>query len=478
MTAAPIIEPWAVAWSKSRDNPLLYVTDVLGVLPYGQPNPDGAPQLEEWQETVLKAIRDGKKRISIRSGHGVGKTALVAWLVLWALLTHSDCKVPVAASSQDQLRDTIWPEIAKWHRALPLALKEQIDCQSERIIIKAAPDASFAVRRTASKENSEALAGFHANFLLFLIDEASGIDDVIFEVASGALSTPGAIVILTGNPTKRSGYFFDTHNSQRGRWFTIRVSSEDVPRAQGHIEDIIATYGKASNKYRVRVLGEFPTADDSTFIPLDIIESARGRDVAKLNLQPIWGVDVARFGDDTSALAKRQGNWLLEPVKEWRGKDTAQLATLIAEEYQNTDEPDRPHAIMIDAIGIGAGVVDMLKRLSVPAYGVNVAESASNDDKYFRQRDELWGKGKDWFLSKTSRIPADEKLIAELASPLFDYNVHGQIVIEPKKEMKKRGLQSPNKADAFLNTFGRPEKEIKKVQRYRDEYRGTTSWAA
>jgi hypothetical protein len=361
---------------------------------------------------------------------------------------------------------------------LPDALRQQIDFQAETVHIKAAPELSFAVARTAAKEKPEALAGFHARFLLFLIDEASGIDDAIFETAMGAWSTEGAIVILTSNPTRRSGFFYDTHNTARDRWHTMRVNCEDVPRARGHIEDVVASYGKSSNKYRVRVLGEFPTADDSTFIPLDVVEAARGREVAKLNLAPIWGVDVARFGDDSSALAKRQGNHLLEPVKEWLGKDVAQLTDLIGAEYNRLDEDERPHAIMIDVIGIGAGVVDNLKRLGLPAYGVNVAESASNDDKYFKLRDELWGKGRDWFMSKNCRIPPDEKLIAELASPFYDFNAHGQIVIEPKKEMKKRGLRSPNKADAFLNTFGRPEKQIQKINRTRNKDRGYSSWAA
>ena len=150
--------------------------------------------------------------MSIRSGHGVGKTTLEAWLILWFLLTRKNCKIPVAANSQDQLRDTIWPEIAKWHRQLPDALKAMIDVQAERIVVVQDPEGAFAVRRTASKDNPEALQGFHAEHLLFLIDEASGIDDIVFEVGMGALSTPGAKVVMAGNPTRTSGFFYDTHH--------------------------------------------------------------------------------------------------------------------------------------------------------------------------------------------------------------------------------------------------------------------------
>ena len=114
-------------------------------------------------------------------------------------------------------------------------------------------------------------AGFHAEHLLFLIDEASGIPDVVFEVGMGALSTPGAKVLMAGNPTRTSGFFYDTHHSLRNRWHTMHVSCLDVPRAQGHIEDIRAKYGEGSNAWRVRVLGEFPTADDETVIPLELV---------------------------------------------------------------------------------------------------------------------------------------------------------------------------------------------------------------
>ena len=217
--------PWQRSWLKSKNNPLIFVTDVLGATP------------EPWQAEALEAV--GKHdRVSIRSGHGVGKTTLQAWLVLWFLLTRQNCKVPVAANSQDQLRDTIWPEIAKWHRQLPEALKAMIDVQAERIVVVQDPEGAFAVRRTASKDNPEALQGFHAEHLLFLIDEASGIPDVVFEVGMGALSTPGAKVVMAGNPTRTSGFFYDTHHSLRNRWHTMHVSCLDVPSAQGHIEDI------------------------------------------------------------------------------------------------------------------------------------------------------------------------------------------------------------------------------------------------
>jgi len=468
---------WLTAWRNSRDDPHLFVTGVLGYLSADAPG-DG-DRLERWQDEALRALRDGHRRLSIRSGHGVGKTTFLAWLVLWALATHSDCKVPVGANSQDQLRDVIWPEIAKQHRRLPKPLQAQIDCQAERVVIRAAPELAFAVRRTATKEKPEAMAGFHAGFLMFLLDEASGIDDVIYETAQGALSTEGAIAVLTSNPTRRTGYFYKTHHELRARWHCMRISSEDVPRARGHIEDILEAYGKGSNQYRVRVLGEFPTTEEQTVIPLDLVEAAIARQVDVINVCPIWGVDVGRFGDDPSCLAKRKGNHLLEPPQEWQGLNNVQVAGRIKEEFDQTDEDLQPVAIMIDEIGVGSGVVDVCKDYGLPAYGVNVCESAADDSKYHRLRDELWFLGRAWFAARNSRIPARcERLISELTTPLYDFNASGAIVVEPKKMFKKRLLRSPNQADAMLNTFARRDQKLKPKNRWKNQHEGASAWAS
>jgi phage terminase large subunit len=448
---------------RSKNRPLLFVTDVLGVTP------------EPWQAEALEAVVK-HDRVSIRSGHGVGKTTLQAWLVLWFLLTHQNCKIPVAANSQDQLRDTIWPEIAKWHRQLPDALRAMIDVQAERVVVVQDPEGAFAVRRTASKENPEALQGFHAEHLLFLIDEASGIPDVVFEVGMGALSTPGAKVLMAGNPTRTSGFFYDTHHSLRSRWHTMHVSCLDVTRAQGHIEDIRAKYGDNSNAWRVRVLGEFPTADDETVIPLEFVMAAVGRNVSSLPYYPVWGVDVARFGDDRTALAKRQANRLLEPIKFWGSTDLMVTTGMIKAEYEQTAPDLRPREILIDAIGLGAGVYDRCKELGLPVRAINVGEAAATRENCMRLRDELWFKGREWFQDKLCSIPQDDALIAELTAPTYTFSSSGKMIVERKEDMKKRGMRSPDLADAFLLTFAGAER--RKVERYRKpEPRNYSAWA-
>jgi len=440
--ALPLLrETWEKAYLRSRDNPLLFVTDVLGVQP------------EVWQRDALLAVA-AKSRVSIRSGHGVGKTTFFAWLVLWFLLTRDDTKIPVTANSQDQLRDTVWPEIAKWWRHLPPLLKDQIEVQAERVVRVASPESNFAVQRTASRHNPEALQGFHAKHLLFLVDEASGIEDVVFEVGAGALSTEGAKAVLAGNPTRSSGFFFDTHNRLRDRWHTMRVNSEDVQRARGHIDDIIARYGKDSNAYRVRVLGEFPTADDEAVIPLESILSAVNRGVHPLGYLPVWGLDVARFGDDRTALAKRESNCLIEPIIWWHGLDLMQTVGRVQQIYERTPIPRRPAEILIDSVGMGSGVLDRALEIGLPARGVNVGEGAASAAHYQRLRDELWFQGREWFASKDVSIPAGcDDLISELSAPLYTFSSTGKIVVESKDELKKRGLRSPDLADAFLLTF-------------------------
>ncbi|MCB0221645.1 MAG: hypothetical protein KDH09_18255, partial [Chrysiogenetes bacterium] len=183
-------------------------------------------------------------------------------------------------------------------------------------------------------------------------------------------------------------------------------------------------------------------------------EAAVGRPVGDSDKAIVWGLDVARFGDDSTALAKRRGSGLLEPVKEWRKLDLMQTVGRVAREYDETPVADRPGAINVDVIGLGGGVVDRLRELGYPVRGINVGEAAATDPaRYMRQRDELWFKARDWFVSMAVRLPKDDGLIAELVQPKYRLESSGKIKVESKDEMKKRGFRSPNKADAFCLTF-------------------------
>jgi phage terminase large subunit len=395
--------------------------------------------------------------VSIRSGHGTGKSAFMAWSVLWFLTCYFPCKAPCTAPTSHQLSDVLWAEVATWHRRLKdrcPELAEQFEWSSERFSLKDRPQESFAVARTSRPERPEALQGFHSANVLFLIDEASGVPEAVFQVAEGALSTEGAFVLMAANPTREDGYFHASHHKMRERWAALHWDGEQSPLvSKQYIDDMRAKYGVDSPIYQVRVKGNFATATDGV-IPLYLCEEAKVRQVEIVPKAEVrWGLDVARFGDDSTALAKRKGNVQLEPTREWYGKDTMQTVGLLKMEYEAARE--KPDAIMVDVIGIGAGVADRGKEIGLPIVAVNVAESASADDRYMRLRDELWFLGREWLARRDCRLADDDALIAELTTPKYRIESNGKIKVESKDEMKKRGVASPNRADAWLMTFAR-----------------------
>lgn len=442
------VSDWATAAARWRTvGPAEFAREVLGATPTDQ-------QLEAGRAVVER------RRVSIRSGHGTGKSTYMAWSVIWFLASYFPAKVPCTAPTSHQLEDVLWAEIAKWHRALGERIPwmaAEFAWTAEGFALKAAPNESFAVARTSRPEKPEALQGFHSEHILFLIDEASGVADNVFEVAEGALSTAGAYVVMAANPTRQSGYFFDSHHKMRATWAALHWSGEDSPMvAREYIDNMAKKYGRQSPIFRVRVLGEFVTAADGV-ISLDLCLAAQVRDVERNTAAPVvWGVDVARFGDDSSAIAKRQGNWQLGPVREWYGKDTMQTTGIVKAEWDQTPEKDRPQAINVDVIGIGAGVVDRLKEMGLPVVGCNVAESEAvreDDLSFVRLRDELWWRGREWLERKDCRLADDEETIAELTTPSYQFLSNGRIQVERKNELKARGIKSPNRADAWLLTF-------------------------
>jgi hypothetical protein len=384
----------------------------------------------------------------------------MAWCILWFCICYFPCKVPATAPTGHQLDDVLWAELAKWHRILKErlpALGNEFEWGSGSFKLKTNPSESFAVARTSRPEKPEALQGFHSTNILFLIDEASGVSDNVFEVAEGALSTDGAFVVMAANPTRQSGYFFDSHHKMRAEWGVLHVNGEKCKRvSKAYVASMAKKYGIESSIYKVRVRGDFAAAADGV-ISLELCESAKIREVAIFAKSPIiWGLDVARFGDDSTALAKRQGNHQIAKCVEWFGKDTMQTVGLIKAEWDATPEKKRPASINVDVIGIGAGVVDRLKELDLPVYGVNVSESPainSGERQFERLRDEIWWKGREWLEALDCQMMDDEDLIGELTTPKYSIQSNGRIKVEGKRELKARGVKSPNLADAWLLTF-------------------------
>jgi phage terminase large subunit len=427
------------------NDPVLFVREVLGADP------------DEEQSQVLRWIAAGERRISVKSGHGVGKTTVIAWALVWFACTRFPQKSVCTAPTATQLFDALAAETKAWFKKLPPTLFELFEIQTEQIKLRAAPEESFIAFRTSKAETPEAMAGVHSENVLLIADEASGVPNAVFEASIGSMSSAHATMLLAGNPVRSSGLFYDTHNNSAiiEDWKRLTISGLNHPRVdQDLVRQVVATYGEKSNAYRVRILGEFPLSDDDTVIPYELIASAQTREVKPINVMPIWGVDVARFGNDNSALAKRKGNVLLAPVEEKWGYDTMVVAGWIKSEWDNTAIDDRPSEINVDVIGIGAGVVDRLSELGLPVRGINVSESPAMKDQFPNLRSELWFDGRDWFAAMDCHIPPeDEKLALELMKPRFKFTSAGKRQVESKDEMKKRKLASPNKADAFLLTL-------------------------
>lgn len=427
---------------KYRNDARRFVVEVLGQTP------------DEWQGEVLDAVSRGERRISVRSGHGVGKSTVAAWIMVWFLLTHYTCKIVVTAPTSAQLFDALFAEVKRWIRELPDTLQQLLDVKTDRIELKAAPNECFISARTARAEAPEALQGVHADNVLLVVDEASGVAEAVFEAAIGSMSGESATTLLLGNPTRTSGFFFDTHNKNRANWWTRRVSCYDSKRVSpDFIREVAEAYGEESNAFRVRVLGEFPASDDDTIIPLETAEAAVGRDIrAAKDAARIWGLDCARFGDDSSVLTKMQGRVVYEQPKKWVKLDTMQLAGRVKAEWDATPPEERPVEINVDAIGLGSGVADRLRELTLPARAINVSESPALQGTYKNLRTELWFKGRDWFASGDCSLPKGcEMLVADLVSVKYSVaDSSGLLLAEPKEATKKRLRRSPDYADSFL----------------------------
>ena len=407
-----------------------------------------------WQAEVMKLVASGERRISVRSGHGVGKSTAAAALMLWFLLTRYPCKIVVTAPTSAQLFDALFAEVKRRMKDMPDALRELIDATSDRVVLKASPTEAFISARTSSKERPESLAGVHSEHVLLVADEASGIPEEVFESAAGSMSTENACTLLLGNPVRTTGFFYKTQTALTDSWKTMRVSCVDSPLvSEDFLRDMAQRYGELSNAYRVRVLGEFPTIDDESYIPMGLVEEAFERDVEPYSgSMSVWGLDVARFGTDASALVKRKGNVVYD-IRTWRGLDLMELCGAVNAEITAARFDEKPDQILIDSIGLGSGVVDRLRELGLPARGVNVSESSAMKPEAMRMRDELWMLCREWLEDRDCKLPKDDKLKSELTTPRYGFTSSGKVKIESKDEMRKRRQGSPDIADALCLTF-------------------------
>lgn len=412
-----------------REKPYRMVKDVWGIDP------------ENYQVRTLEALAKDH-HVSVRSGHGIGKTATEAWAIWWALVCYFPVKCPCTAPNGNTLYDILWAELTKWHRAMPPWLRSSYGITATHAQLKRYEKESFATARTARKEAPEALQGFHVapetgGIVLFTVEEASGVPGEVFEVAEGAMSSENAYSLMCGNPTRRTGYFAESHKAKRGFFTAIHVSCLDSPRVDRNwIRRMREKWGTDSNVYRVRVLGEFPESDDDALIPFGWIDGAINRDVQPYG-DRVWGLDVARSGNNRNVLIKRCANVILEPHKAWRERDTTRTVGRVVQEWDLTPEEERPMVIYVDSIGVGGPVADQLRDKGLPARDVNVAEMPSLKSQFNNRRSELCFDVRDWFETMAVSIPDDSEIIGECSiMPMLPPTANGKNIIPPKDKIK------------------------------------------
>lgn len=450
----------------------------LYAFPWGEPGPlENLSGPRKWQANINGIIRDHLSnpatrytpcRIAVASGHGIGKSAQIAMLVKWGLDTCPNTRVIITANTEGQLLTKTSPEIAKW---AGLAItRDWFKCNATSVVSLTAGYEKLwrADLVTWSKDNTEAFAGLHnqGSRIIVIYDEASGIDDKVWEVTLGALTDEDTEIIWLafGNPTKNTGAFRECFGKQRNLWHTVQIDSRDVEGTnKAYLQEICDTYGEDSDIAKVRVRGMFPSASSMQFIALDDVEEAQARDIGSgLGSDPlIYGVDCARFGDDCSVLAKRCGrDARSRPWKVWRKLDAMALASDIALEAAQ----DRPDAIFVDAGNIGAAIVDRLRQLmpdmliiEVWFGSTKVRQARWNGTvvNVHNKRTEMWCNMREWL--KGGAIPDDMQLRDDLIGPLYSFGGdESSVMLERKKDMKKRGIASPDYADALACTFAEP----------------------
>lgn len=438
------------------NHPVEYVRDII------RANPDPV------QGEILNSLVTNQMT-SVRSGHGIGKSAVEAWAVLWFLTTRPYPKIPCTAPTQHQLFDILWAEVSKWMRNNP-AIENDLVWTKEKLYMKGHSEEWFAVARTASKP--DALQGFHAENILYIIDEASGVDDKIFEPVLGSMSTEGARLLMCGNPTQLRGFFYDSHNKNRSAYKTFHVDGRNSSRVdKDYVNMIINMYGEDSDVFRVRVAGDFPLSEDDVFIPLPLCEkSVQTEWVPNPNPYILSiGCDVARFGDDKTVITYRVD----EKVVIWKkrhGQDTMKTADDLIECAMMLEEkyhPSETISIKVDDSGVGGGVTDRLKQVKrlfpgrfdfIDIFPVHFGQKIRHkfyDDSTTYMMSVVKGLLQPYDEEGNRKpveliLPNDDELIAELSCRKYSMTNNGKLRVESKEVMKKRGLHSPDTADSVL----------------------------
>lgn len=459
---------WLRRWA---EYPLGYAIECCGVVPTYQ------------QAAILNALVK-YRFVAVRSGHGIGKSKLIGLVTNWYLDTQKrpgkSCRIPITGAAYDQLKDIVLPEVSNVNSGKWEILRKNYAVTAEAFYHKGEQENWFASLRTARADNPTALQGFHD--CLFVVEEAFGVPEPIFEVARGAMGDPESFGLMVGNPTSNAGYVYNAFHSKKSVWHCLHFSSADslsdteysypyvdpmgnivTIRHRGRqtrqwVEDMKSEFGEESNAYKIRVLGEFASGrDDLVIEPKWLANVGVNPDPADLKERKrVMGVDPARSGNDDTGLCIRQGRKVLL-VESWHGADLVESRHRVEARYREFG----CDVALIDTIGVGAGIHDEMLHSGKYHVREAVASASPPDDpdaKCRTMRDWLWWKGRKFFRPGNAVFSGEGKeaewigLAQELKTPTYSYK-GDKVVVESKDELKKRGFRSPNRADAFLMTL-------------------------
>lgn len=422
-----------------------------------------------WQDEALRAIGNPEtERLAMKACKGPGKTALLAWLIWWFLVTRVEPKIGCTSITEANIDTNLWPELAKWQKRSEF-LSAAFQWTSTKVFNRAHPENWFAVKRTwpksgDSQQQADALAGIHADDVMFVLDESGGIPQAVMVTAEAVLAnmTPElrarghrALVVQAGNPTHTTGPLYRACTSDRKLWYVVTITGDpDDPRRSTRIskdwaQQQIDSYGRDNPWVMVNVLGQFPPASINALLGVEEVEAAMKRHLRKEDYnwaQKRLGIDVARFGDDRSTLFGRQGMLAMRPAV-MMGVRTTEIAARAAESIGRLGF----EVVFVDDSGHwGHGVIDNLITGGYPAIGI-FFEGKADDPRYFNKRTEMYFRMAEW-VKAGGALPYLPEMIAELTEPTYTF-VGGKIQLEPKDQIKERLGKSPDLADGLCLTF-------------------------
>jgi hypothetical protein len=448
---------------------------VLAMFPWQEPGQlEDEPGPDIWQRDFLLALgAEVRKRgfvgrepvdpikFAVSSGHGIGKSVVTAWIILWVMSTRPQCQGTVTANTITQLDTKTWATLRRWHKLCRTA--HWFNINSEKIARFGHEESWFFAKQSSKEQNSEAFAGQHAktSSSVYIFDEASSIPDIIHEVAEGGMTDGEPMMLQFGNATRSQGKFHQAcFGSMRHRWHPIIVDSRTSRFTnKALIDEWIQDYGEDSDFVRVRVRGLPPSASDLQFIDSASVFSAQQRAATALVDDPlVCGLDLARGGSDECVLRFRRGNdaRTIPPIRVpgEQARDSMKLVTLAADVMGRTYDGRKVAMMFVDATGgsIGGPIADRLRQLG---HG-NVVDvqfgGESPDPKYANMRAFMWGKLRD-ALKGGLAIDATAHLETDLTAPGYFHDKQDRLLLESKEQMKKRGVDSPDDGDALALTY-------------------------